>query len=229
MDRYVRRCYGQWCCYWPITNAENIKHFLSDPKSAGKKNVPWSNRTWQSLDILFQRTRLRVNEHLHIFEHGPIFSCLTTTTIFQRGCHMNGARLHIYWTLKNFRCENLIEKKYAHAMRKRETVSDRNIYAKLMKFGWSEASCFFFVVVAPFLDRVLLYFAKMGQNQSNSCNESPFNLLAYCRNDFHSRQFGDRKFLNCIFKLALEWDRPRVWGQECVFSLSLCVCFYVSI
>lgn len=87
----------------------------------------------------------------------------------------------------------------------------------------------FFSVVAPFLDRVLLYFAKMGQNQSNSCNESPFNLLAYCRNDFHSRQFGDRKFLNCIFKLALESDRSRVWGQECVFSLSLCVCFYVSI
>lgn len=130
---------------------------------------------------------------------------------------------------KTFDAKIWSKKKYAHAMRKRETVSDRNIYAKLMKFGWSEASCFFFVVVAPFLDRVLLYFAKMGQNQSNSCNESPFNLLAYCRNDFHSRQFGDRKFLNCIFKLALEWDRSRVWGQECVFSLSVCVCFYVSI
>lgn len=32
-------------------------------KKRRKKNVPWSNRTWQSLDILFQRTRLRVNEH----------------------------------------------------------------------------------------------------------------------------------------------------------------------
>lgn len=105
----------------------------------------------------FSENEIESERTLYIFEHGPIFSCLTTTTIFQRGCHMNGARLHIYWTLKNFRCENLIEKKYAHAMRKRETVSDRNIYAKLMKFGWSEASCFFFCCCSFFGPCVALF------------------------------------------------------------------------
>lgn len=58
----------------------------------------------------FSENEIESERTLYIFEHGPIFSCLTTTTIFQRGCHMNGARLHIYWTLKNFRCENVIEK-----------------------------------------------------------------------------------------------------------------------
>lgn len=132
----------------------------------------------------FSENEIESERTLYIFEHGPIFSCLTTTTIFQRGCHMNGARLHIYWTLKNFRCENLIEKNM-HTQWEKEK---RWVIEKYMPNWWNSDEVKRLVFfVAPFLDRVLLYFAKMGQNQSNSCNESPFNLLAYCRNDFHSR------------------------------------------
>lgn len=164
---------GHCCCYWPIANGSNIKCSLSELKAQQKNDSPWPilRREWEWEWTNIEHWTLKIEN----FKHGPIFRCLTTHH-FQGNCHMNAARLSTFierWKMFNVKIFTKQSKK----------KNVRRKCSKLMEFQmrWS---VFF---VAPFCCRIVLFFAEMGKNQSKSCNGSPFNLLAYWRNDFYSR------------------------------------------